>query len=119
MKPELAPLSPSGHSTTQKLATIDTHACSHTHTHAHIPTTFFSLLKFQRNVFFKKLNFGKKGHTLPNLRRKGREEGGRSKEVCVAQIGCVGVPISLRVCLCVCVFVTVYVQNKKKGGYSF
>ena len=40
-----------------------------------------------------------------------KEEGG----MCVAEFGCVGVPISLRARVCVCVCV----QKKAKGGYPF
>ena len=97
MKPELAPLSPLGHSKAQKLATMDTHAHTHTHTHTHtynlflLPQNFHHLQQFQLSL--QKKTCGKKE---PSQTLTARATGGERKEqggMCVVEVGCVGVPI--------------------------
>ena len=130
MKPELAPFISFG--AFYNLETSHNgHRCMHTHTHTHIPTTFFSLLNFQRSSIFPSKNNPWKERALPNLESKGngrRDEGARTDvcgrvRVCGGAniIVCVCVCVYVCVCVCVCVnvCVCVCVQKKGKGGYPF
>ena len=79
-----------------------THTHAHKHTKTHIPPSFLigvACKKVLANI--SKKTCKKKGHTLPNPNPRAR--GGKKKDqggICVGGDGCLGVAISLCVCVC-------------------